>query len=214
VKKHLLTGFMILLPMALTIWIFSYLLNIFTDPLYKIIEKCILLYEKKYELNLVHHEFLISFLSRFIDFFVTLFLVISVGFVGRRFFFNSLIQFTHKLMLRIPVVKTIYRLTKDITKAMFSTDQKTFKETVLIPFPSAETHGLGFVTGEAPEVLKKAIKDLEVVVFIPTAPHPISGYMLFTSRKMLHTMDISTEETFKFLISCGVGELTKDKEDV
>ncbi len=214
-KKYLSTGFMILLPMALTIWIFSYLLNIFTAPLYKIVEKWVLWYEQKEGLSLLHHEFLVSCSSRLIAFVITLAFVIFLGFVGRRFFFNSLIQLTHKLMLRIPVVRTIYRLTKDITKAMFSTDQKTFKETVLLPFPSADMHGLGFITGDVPDVLKKAIKDLEVVVFVPTAPHPISGYMLFTSRKMTHTLDISTEETFKFLISCGVSDLSKEtKEDV
>ncbi len=209
-KKYLSTGFMILLPIALTIWIFMYLLNIFTTPLYKIVESGILWYEQKQGLSLLHHEILVSFFSRLIAFIVSVFIVLFLGFVGRRFFFNSLIQLTNSFMLRIPVVKTIYRLTKDITKAMFSTDQKTFKETVLIPFPSGESHTLAFVTGDVPESLKKAIKDLEVVVFVPTAPHPISGYMLFTSKKMLHKLDVSTEDTFKFLISCGVANLSQE----
>ena len=201
---------MILLPMALTIWIFMYLLNIFTAPLYKIVEKSVLWYEQKEGLSLLHHDILVSFSSRLIAFIVTLLIVLFLGFVGRRFFFNSLIQLTNSLMLRIPVVKTIYRLTKDITKAMFSTDQKTFKQTVLIPFPSAESHSLAFITGDAPESLKKALGELEVVVFVPTAPHPISGYMLFTSKKMVHTLDVSTEDTFKFLISCGVSDLSQE----
>jgi uncharacterized membrane protein len=190
-----------------------YLLNIFTTPLYKIVEKGVLWYEQQQGLSLLHHEIVVTFFSRLIAFIVTLFLVFSLGFVGRRFFFNSLISLANKLMLRIPVVRTIYRLTKDITKAMFSTDQKTFKETVMLPFPSRDMQGLGFVTGEIPDVLKKALSDLDVVIFVPTAPHPISGYMVFTSRKLVHKLDISTEETFKFLISCGVANFSKESND-
>lgn len=211
-KKYLSTGFMILLPIALTIWIFTYLLNIFTTPLYKIVEKGIIWYEQKQGLSLLNHEIVVAFSSRFIAFFLTLFLVFFLGFVGRRFFFTSLIDLANYLMLRIPVVKTIYRLTKDITNAMFSTDTKTFKETVLLPFPSDETQGIGFITGNVPEALKKAVADLDVAIFIPTAPHPISGYMLFASNKTLHKLDISTEETFKFLISCGVTHFSEEEK--
>jgi uncharacterized membrane protein len=63
---------------------------------------------------------------------------------------------------------------------------------------------VGFVTGDVPQDLKDIIPSIDVTVFIPTAPHPISGYVLFCDRKSLKSTDVSVEDTFKFLVSCGV----------
>jgi uncharacterized membrane protein len=210
-KKYLSTGFIILLPIALTVWIIQYLLNLFTDPLFEAVENSIFWYEKNRGLSLLHHEFLVSFFSRLIAFFLTLLLIFLLGFLARRFFFGTLLSFANKIMIKIPFIGTIYRLTKDVTQAMFTSGTKAFKQTVLVPFPTYESKALSFVTGEIPPALKKAAEDAEITVFVPTAPHPISGYVLFTSRKMIHPVEISTEDTFKFLLSCGAIEPTPKK---
>lgn len=210
-KKYLSTGLIILLPITLTLWIISYLLNLFTAPLFDIVEGAVLWYEKEQGLIPFHREALVVFLSRMIAFIAMFLLVLLLGFLGRRFFFNALLNHATKIVVKIPFIGTIYRLTKDITKAMFSSDAKTFKETVLVPFPSPDTHALAFVTGEVPENLKLIIKEAEVTVFVPTAPHPMSGYLLFSSRRALHNVNISSEETFKFLLSCGAAQ-PKEKD--
>ena len=87
---------------------------------------------------------------------------------------------------------------------MLSSDKKTFRETILIPFPSPETYSVGFITGDVPPDIKKYIPDTDVTVFVPTAPHPVSGYVLFCSKKAVQSIDVSVEDTFKFLLSCGV----------
>ncbi|HUD02202.1 MAG TPA: DUF502 domain-containing protein [Rhabdochlamydiaceae bacterium] len=203
-KKSFSTGLIILLPFALTVWVVHYLFDLFTNPLFNILEKTLLWFEQKQGLSLLHHETLVTFLSRMTALVLTFFFIVALGFLARKFFFKGLLKFTHEVMIRIPVVGTIYRLTKDLTKAMLSTDQKTFKETVLVPFPSPETYSVGFITADVPAALKKVIPQTDVTVFVPTAPHPISGYVLFCARKATHSVDISVEDTFKFLLSCGV----------
>lgn len=194
----------ILLPFALTIWVVNYLFDLFTNPLFNIIEKTLLWYEKQQGLSLLHHETLVTFLSRIAALVLTFFFIVLLGYLGRKFFFSALLKFTNTVIIRIPVVGTIYRLTKDITKAMLSTEQKTFQETVLVPFPSPDTHTVGFVTGKIPDIFKAVIPHADLTVFVPTAPHPISGYILFCPKKVLHSVDVSIEDTFKFLLSCGV----------
>jgi len=211
-KKYLSTGFIILLPFALTVWIISYLLNLFTAPLFDIVESTILWYEKQEGIQLPHHETLVTLLSGVIAFIATFLLILLLGYLGRKFFFNAFMNLANSVVIKIPVVGTIYRLTKDITKAMFSSDAKTFKETVLVPFPTAGTHALAFITSDVPENLKAVIPEAEVTVFVPTAPHPMSGYILFCPRSATHSVNISSEETFKFLLSCGVIE-PKEKTD-
>ena len=203
-KKSFTTGMIILLPFALTIWVVSYLLDLFTNPLFNIIEQTLLWYEQHQGLSLKHHETLVAFLSRIAALVLTFFFIVALGYLGRKFFFNTLLKVTNTVITRIPVVGAIYRLTKDITKAMLSTEQKTFQETILVPFPSPDTYTVGFVTGGIPDVFKKIIPHADLTVFVPTAPHPISGYMLFCPKKVTHSVDISVEDTFKFLLSCGV----------
>jgi len=44
----------------------------------------------------------------------------------------------------------------------------------------------------------------DLAVFVPTAPHPMSGFVLLTPQKIVIPVDVSVEDAFKFLISCGV----------
>jgi uncharacterized membrane protein len=204
VKKSFSTGLIILLPFALSIWVVKYLFDLFTNPLYNLIEKFLIWYEKTQGMMLVEHDTLVHFMSRVAALILTFVFIVVLGYLGRKFFFHSIMKATNKLIFKIPIVGTLYRLTKDITKAMLSSDQKTFKESILLPFPSKETYSVGFVTGDVPEELKEIIPSIDVTVFVPTAPHPISGYVLFCARSSLQSIEVSVEDTFKFLVSCGV----------
>ncbi len=203
-KKDLTAGLIILLPIVLTIFIVVWLFDFMTEPFVGIVEKLILAYEKSQGIDISHHDIFVTVISRIIVLVALFLLILVLGFVARKFFFHHLIAFSKKIFNKIPFIKTIYTLTYEVTHALLKEGQSTFKETVLIPFPHKETHALGLVTGEAPPALRKLIKDAELAVFIPTSPHPISGYVLLAPRDQLITVDITTEEVFRFLISCGV----------
>ena len=105
--------------------------------------------------------------------------------------------------MRLPFIKAVYRISKEVTGAIFTQNTKTFQKTVIIPFPHAEAYSLGFFTGQAPPACMKAIPGIEQSVFVPTSPHPLSGYMLLSPKKNIVDVDISVEDAFKFLLSCG-----------
>jgi uncharacterized membrane protein len=199
-KKHFFTGLVILAPIALTLIIVVYLFDLFTAPFAGMIETFLMTFEK----TLATHRDLVLFLSRLISLVFLFFLILFLGFVARRFFFTTMLRWTNLLFLKIPFVKSVYRISKDVTKAFFSQRGKTFKRTVLIPFPNEKTYSLGFVTGDIPEPLKKLLHNLDTAVFVPTAPHPLSGYIVMTKKEEILDVDITTEEAFKFLVSCGV----------
>ncbi len=202
-KKSFSTGLIFLLPFALTFWVVRYLFDLFTNPLFNFIEKGLLWIEKNQGLTLLHHTGFVTFLSRFLALVLTFLFILFLGFLGRRFFFNALLKTMSQIIFRIPIVGTIYRLTKDLTKSIFSSEKKTFEKTILIPFPSPDTYSVGFITGQTPLEIKQVIPQADAIVFVPTAPHPISGYILFAPSTSLHSVEISVEETFKFLLSCG-----------
>lgn len=203
-KKSLSAGLIILLPFALSLWVFKYLFDLFTDPLYNLIENALFWYERNQGINPNQHQTIVHLFSRLTALVLTFLFIVALGYLGRKFFFHSIMKAINKLIFKIPIVGSLYRLTKDIAKAILASDQKTFKETTLVPFPSKEIYSVGFVTGDVPSFLKTTVPSIDVTVFVPTAPHPISGYVLFCSRSSLKTIQISVEDTFKFLVSCGV----------
>jgi uncharacterized membrane protein len=202
-RKYFFTGFITLLPIALTVIIAGWLFDLFTAPLAGMAESVILAYEKKWNLRLDQHTTLVIFLSRILAFVLLTALIFLLGFLGRRFFMSFLLRLTDRLLSHIPFVRTIYRLTNEVTKAVFSDSKKTFKETVLVPFPHHDARAIGFVTGDSPSVFKEKTQT-DLAIFVPTSPHPMSGFVLLTPKKIVLPVDVSVEEAFKFIISCGV----------
>jgi uncharacterized membrane protein len=205
-KKYFITGLITLLPFALTVFLVIYLVDLMTGPFVGFVEELIISFEVKRGVVLTNHDFIVLFLSRLITIVFLVVFIFFLGFCARKFFFNFLINQANKIFSRIPIIKSVYRLTKDVTQAIFTQKEKTFKRTVLIPFPSSETHAFGLVTGEVPSSIKKILDEVDLSVFVPTSPHPISGFLLLTPKKLAKSVDVNTEDVFKFLISCGVRE--------
>lgn len=202
-KKYLATGFITLLPIALTIMIVNWLFNLFTTPLMGITESVLFSYQKEIGVDLATHKSLVVFISRVLALILLFLLTIALGFCGRKIFFKSFIKSTHYIFLRLPFIKSVYRISKDVTGAIFSQNTKTFKKTVMIPFPHTDAHTLAFITGEAPSICKTSGVDVDKSIFVPTSPHPLSGYMLLASKKNIIEVDVSVEDAFKFILSCG-----------
>jgi uncharacterized membrane protein len=209
-KKYLATGVIILLPITLTIMIVTWLFHLFTTPFVGITESLVVAFTG---IDVEHHHNLVLFISRIFALVFVVILTLVLGFFGRRFFFKTLLNLTNAIFSRLPFVKAIYRISKEVTGAIFSQDTKTFKKTVFVPFPNMETQTLGFLTGEAPAIFKKAIPSVDQTVFICTSPHPLSGYMLLCPKKNVIDAEMGIEEAFKFLLSCGAvhpGEKVED----
>ncbi len=203
-KKYFFTGFITLLPLALTFIIVKWLFNLFASPLAGLTEMFILSYEKNLGLSLEHHDTLVLFLSRVFAFILLFGLILLLGFCGQKFLIKIFLKIPERLFSHIPLVRTIFRLSNEITKAVFSESKKTFQETVLLPFPNNDAYTVGFVTGKTPSILQEERAPTDLVIFVPTAPHPMSGYVLLVPQKIVKHVDVSVEDAFKFLISCGV----------
>jgi len=201
-KKTFIAGFAILLPIAVTLFIVGFIVDFLTTPFMGTVEM-IATHFGSQEFADTHHT-LFVFLCR-ITVLIGIFLFIFLlGFLGRRIFFRFFILFTQKLFSKIPIIKTIYRITKEISTRLLSSDKKTlFKATVAVPFPHEKTRVLGLLSGDAPKVVQAKKEGLKSI-FIPTAPHPISGFLVMYQEDEVQKTPVETEDLFKFLLSCGL----------
>lgn len=200
-RKYFLTGLVILLPVALTITIVTFIFNFLTGPFLGIVKTVFERY------NLFEEGFLFlnadqiqTLFAQFLILGSLFFLVIGLGYVASLFFFNTFIQFAEYLVKRIPLVRVIYNACKDVINRLFTNNTKSFKQVVLAPFPNPEVYSIGFITRDD----LTCLNETAVAVFVPTTPNPTSGFlMMFKSADLLY-LDMKVEEAFKAILSCGV----------
>ncbi len=201
-KKLLISGIALLLPFALTVFIILFVLNFLTHPF------------AKYFYNLLHHfhpaifDYIPTKVVRYtVQIFILMglfLLTVFIGALARIFFINYFIKISDKIIHKLPIVSTIYRTTKDIIKSIFSPDAETFKKVVLVPFPTKNKYCLGLLSGAPPKACQSALEEELATVLLPTAPHPISGYLLLFKKSDLVEVNMSIEDAIKFTVSCGI----------
>jgi uncharacterized membrane protein len=211
-KRTFLAGLAILLPIAITLFIVIFVIDLFTAPFVDIVEEIISYYGKEIAPPNRH---LLIFASRVIVFLLLIFFIFLLGFLGRKIFFSWFLHLTDRLFSKIPIIKTIYLTSREITTNFLKKEKTYFKGRVIVPFPHKTTRAFGLLSGDAPKDVTKRekVKDKELQsIFIPTAPQPISGFLLMYAKDEIKEIDITTEDLFKFLISCGTFEPGKEEE--
>ncbi len=202
-KKHLLTGLIILLPLALTLMIIFFLFDFFTAPFVPIVATLMAKLETSFQFTLPSG--LSLFIARIFALILLCLLIFLLGAFARWFFLRNILQFGHYLISRIPIINTVYKVSRDVFSALFSSEgKKAFKRPVIIPFPNHTSYALGFQAGEVAEECQKKVKTPLVSVFMPTSPHPISGFLFLVPEKDVRGIDMTNEEAVKFLVSCGM----------
>jgi len=129
-------------------------------------------------------------------------LILAIGVFSSRFFGKRFVPWVENILLRIPFFKTIYLPSKQLAEYMFGTGrQKVFKKVVFVPF-SEGSFTLGFITNE--NLLEFNGPSPFISVFIPFAPTPFSGIMLFYSKEKIRFLDVTIDQALKCIISGGI----------
>lgn len=204
-KKYFITGLIILLPLTFTALVIIFIFNLLTDPFLEMVKALFDHYQLFSNGFLFLNANQLQSLIAKILIIITLFLGTALlGLVTRWFFFHSLLRFADRLMHKIPIVNSIYRICQDIIKTIFTTENKSFKQVVLAPFPTSDTQSIGLITKEDMPGLEGTLHANRVAVFVPTTPNPTSGFLMMYNREDLIYLDMKVEDAFKYVISCGV----------
>lgn len=202
-KKHFLTGLVVLMPVALTLVIILFLIDLFTAPFIPIVSAVLNALEAS--LNFHIPKTLTVLVARISALILLFLFILGLGAVARWFFFKNILEWGGQMLSRIPIFKTVYKASRDIFHALFSSEgKKAFKHPVMIPYSCHPSYALGFEAGEVAEEIQEKIKTPVKSVFMPTAPHPISGFLFFMPEQDVHKVAMTNEESVKFLLSCGM----------
>lgn len=120
------------------------------------------------------------------------------GLLATNVFGTQFLKWGDELLSRIPLVKSIYTSSKQLTK-VFKDGKTSYRRAVFVEWPRKGVRAVGFVTAEA-------VRDGEklVVVYVPTMPNPTSGFALFFHEDEVMESGMSVEEAVKFVVSGGM----------
>ncbi|MGH6930893.1 MAG: DUF502 domain-containing protein [Dongiaceae bacterium] len=124
---------------------------------------------------------------------------VTAGIVGRMF-----IKTSEQILIRMPVVRSVYGAVKQIFETVLAQKSTAFREVVLIEFPRRGMWAMGFITGHTEGEIQELTEDEVVNVFVPTTPNPTSGYLFFVARVDVYPLNMSVEEGIKMVVSGGI----------
>ena len=132
-------------------------------------------------------------------------LTLIAGFFVATFFGRKLYQWFEAILKRVPLIGTIYPYARQFTDFFFGDEKKQdFKTAVAVPFPMKGVYSIGFVTSEGMKALNESTQKHLVCVFVPAAPTPFSGFVLYVPREDLIPLPLSVDEAMRIIISAGV----------
>ena len=161
-KKYFITGLVFLLPVAVTILVFVFVINFLTKPFMGLAQD-FMNYTgiTDFGIGFLSKQQVLRYGSQIVIIISLFFITLFLGILARWFLFNSLIKLSDKILHRIPLVNKVYKTTQDIIKTIFVTDKNSFKQVVMAPFPNKNMYSLGLVSRSSPKTCKeKTGKDL------------------------------------------------------
>jgi uncharacterized membrane protein len=190
-KKYFITGLLIWLPLAVTLWILDIILTT--------LDRTLLLLPEAWrpdQLLGVHVPGFGLILSVLVIFVTG---VLAANIIG-----EQLLRWWEGLLARIPIVRSIYSSVKQVSDTMLASQGNAFRKAVLVEFPQRNQWAIGLVVGAPGAAIDRHLHGEMLTVFVPTAPNPTSGYTIIVPQSEVKELDISVDDALKFIISLGV----------
>ncbi len=128
-------------------------------------------------------------------------IVIAIGLLSQVWLFRKLIDLGEALLDRLPLVKPVFRATKDFVD-YFSGDERKFDQAVLVRHPDFRIAMMGYVTREDFSDLPFGRED-EVTVYLPLS-YQVAGYMIIVPKAWLEPVDMPFDESLRLILTAGM----------
>jgi len=132
---------------------------------------------------------------------LVLVLLYLLGIVAGNWIGKKAFGFIERVMKRIPLIKSVYQLGIQLGLAFSKPEKQAFKRTVLVEHFRPGLWSIAFVTGELRDP-KSGTKLLKI--FVPTAPNPITGFLVFVPEGQVRDLSWTIQEAMNAVISGGI----------
>ena len=128
--------------------------------------------------------------------------LIVVGLLVNAYVVRRVITFSESLILRIPVVKTVYSAVRDLTGLMKVGEKGgELQRVVMVQFGPGKV--IGFVTQENATLPGLGSDEELVAVYMPMS-YQIGGYTLYLPRDRIEPTDLTVEAAMRIVLTGGI----------
>lgn len=198
-KKYIVAGLLVWLPLAITIWVLSWMLGTLDSVFAWLLSAGQAVLPEAMRESIDHLR-RVPGLGVVV---VAAGLLLS-GVFAANIFGQWWLRQGDRLLNKIPIVKSIYSSVKQVSDTLFSSSGNAFREAVLLQYPRQGSWTIAFVTGKPGGEVANHLTGDYLSVYVPTTPNPTSGFFLMVPRADVVALKMSVDEALKYVISMGV----------
>ena len=198
-KKYLIAGLLVWLPLAITIWVLQAALGLLDGVFGWFLHagKAVLPAAAEPLIDLLLRIPGLGVLVMLLGLLITG--VFATNIVGQWWLRQG-----SRVLSKIPIVKSIYNSVKQVSETLFSSSGNAFREAVLVQYPRQGSWTIAFVTGRPGGEAALHLQGDYLSVYVPTTPNPTSGFFLMVPRADVIVLQMTVDEALKYVISMGV----------
>ena len=198
-KKYLIAGLLVWLPLAITVWVLHSVLGLLDGVFGSLLSATQAVLPAGAGAT-------IEWLKRVpgLGVIVMLLGLLLTGAFAANIFGQWWLVQGSRLLNKIPIVKSIYSSVKQVSDTLFSSSGNAFREAVLVQYPRPASWTIAFVTGKPGGEAALHLPGDYLSLYVPTTPNPTSGFFLMVPRADVIVLAMSVDEALKYVISMGV----------
>jgi uncharacterized membrane protein len=187
-KKYLITGLLVWIPIVITIWVVSAIITTIDAMVPRGLRPEDLFGRSIPGLGVIAAVLVLLLTG-----------VLVSNILGQR-----LLRLGDAVLRRIPVVSSIYTSVKQVSDTLLSPSGQAFRKAVLVQWPHDGVWTIAFLTGVPGGDVVNHLPGDYVSVYVPTTPNPTGGYFVMLRRADVLELDMSVDAALKYVISMGV----------
>lgn len=182
-KNNLLSGLVLTIPLFITVIVLRAIFNFFDRLILPIVQKY-------FEINIPGLGIIIGLL-----------LIYLVGMITKNFFAKKAIERGERILIRIPIAKTVYSSVKQILMTISGPDKNSFKKVLLVEYPRKGIYSIGFLNGD---IYYPTEERILLSVLVITSVNPTSGFLILVPPEDARFTKTSVEQAMKLIVSGGI----------
>ena len=199
-RHYMVTGVLVWVPLLATWWVASTLISL--------IDRVLLVLPPEYRPST-----LLGFNLPGLGVVLALVVLLVTGVLLANFLGRQVVGLWEAVLNRIPLVNSMYSGIKQLLETFLSHDSRSFRKVLLVEYPSKGLWTLAFLAGDpAGEIQQKTSSEV-LTIYVPTAPNPTSGYVIFIAKDEAIELDMSVEDAMRMIVSLGMVVPAPNKAD-